>query len=179
MASFFASSSDESRTFQVAKLFLQMYLRGMPAVFNVSSKISLLRPASLLVFRSVTANDRDLGSTASTNSGIGSILLSLKYFAYFSTRSLAWSASVFLFFVFAMTRRLVLAVAFEWVVLCWPMKHMINLPALGRVQCIYIYIYIYIYISRFFFFYFFFMWIVCVYYLCAGKHLNVSVKEAY
>ena len=106
----------------------------MPAVFNTSSNASFFKPASLLVFKFVTTNDRVLGSTASTNSGIGKISLSLKYFAYFWTLSLAGSAGDFYFFLIAATRRLALAVAFMQVVLSEPMKLMINFPAPGRVQ---------------------------------------------
>ena len=77
-----------------------------------------------------------LRTTASTNSGIGKILLSLKYFPYFWTLSLSWSVSVFFFFfVIATTRTLALPVVFKRVVLCWSMKRVINLSASGKVLC--------------------------------------------
>ena len=46
----------------------------------------------------MTTNDRVLGSTASTSSGIGSISFSLKYLAYFVTLSLSWSVGDFFVF---------------------------------------------------------------------------------
>ena len=61
----------------------------MPVVFKISSNVSFFNSACLLVRKSMTTKDRVLGSTASTNSGIGSISLSLKYFVYFSTLSLS------------------------------------------------------------------------------------------
>ena len=70
----------------------------MPAVLSSSSNDSFLSPASLLVLKSVTTNDRVLGSTASTSSGMGRISLSLKYFAYFVTLSFSWSSGDFFFF---------------------------------------------------------------------------------
>ena len=70
----------------------------MPAVLSTSSNYSFLRLASLLVLKSVTTNERVLGSTASTNSGIGNISLSLKYLAYFVTLSLSLSEGDFFFF---------------------------------------------------------------------------------
>ena len=79
VASFLASSSVGSKTSLVAKLLLQMYFPGMPALFKVSSNFSLFKLASLLV----------LGSTACTNSGIGKISLSLKYLAYLFILSLS------------------------------------------------------------------------------------------
>ena len=88
-ARLFATSSEGSRTSQVAKLLRQKYFPGMFAVFKRSSNVSFFIPASLLVLMSVTTKDRVFGSTASTNSGIGSISLSLKYCSYFSTLSLA------------------------------------------------------------------------------------------
>ena len=88
-ASFLASSSVGNSTSQVAKFLWEKYLPGMPAVFKISSKISFVYPASFLVRKSVTTKDRVLGSTTSTNSGIGSISLCLEYFAYFSTLSLS------------------------------------------------------------------------------------------
>ena len=72
----------------------------MPAVLMTASNVSFLSRASLLVFKSVTTNDRVFGSTASTGSAIGSISFSLKYFAYFVTLSFSWSVGDFLFFVF-------------------------------------------------------------------------------
>ena len=78
LANFFTTSSEGSRTSQVAKLLQQKYLPGMFALFRRSSKVSFFSPASLLVFRSVTTKDRVLGSTASTSSGIGRISPSLK-----------------------------------------------------------------------------------------------------
>ena len=68
----FATSSEGSRTSQVAKLLRQKYLTGMFAVFRRSSNVSFFNPVSLLVFRSVTTKDRVFDSTVSTNSGIGS-----------------------------------------------------------------------------------------------------------
>ena len=50
--SFLQGSSVGSRTFQVAKFLLQVYLAGIRSVFNVSSKTSFLRPARVLVFKS-------------------------------------------------------------------------------------------------------------------------------
>ena len=88
-ARLFPTSSEGSKTSHVAKLLRQKYFPGMFAVFKRSSKVSFLIPASLLVLMSVTTKDRVFGSTASTNSGIGSISQSLKYFSYFSTLSLA------------------------------------------------------------------------------------------
>ena len=82
VASFLASSSVGSKTSQVAKLLLQIYFPGMPALFKVSSNFSLFTFASLLVLISVITKDIVFGSTACTNSGISRILLSLKYFAY-------------------------------------------------------------------------------------------------
>ena len=82
-ANLLATSSEGSKISQVAKIFLQKYLLGMFAVFNISSKVSFL------VRRSVTTNDRVFGSTDSTSSGIGRISPSLKYSAYFSTLSLS------------------------------------------------------------------------------------------
>ena len=63
-----------------------------------SSNVSFLSRASLLVFKSVTTNDRVFGSTASTSSAIGSISFSLKYFAYFVTLSFSWPVGDFFVF---------------------------------------------------------------------------------
>ena len=116
----------------------------MPAVLSTSSNdffffffffFFFLRLASLLVLKSVTTNDNfSFGSTASTNSGIGNISLSLKYLAYFVTLSLSWSEGDFFFFVTATTRRLALLVASVLVEWYWPMK-VISLPASMRVLC--------------------------------------------
>ena len=46
-----------------------------------------LIPANLLVFKSVTIEDKVFVSTASTNSGRGNILFSSKYLAYLPTLS--------------------------------------------------------------------------------------------
>ena len=77
-ASFLATSSEGSKTSQVAKLLRQKYFPGMFALFSKSSKVSFLSPASLLVLRSVTTKDRVFGSTSFTSSGIGRISPSLK-----------------------------------------------------------------------------------------------------
>ena len=98
VASFLASSSVGNKTSQVAKLLLQMYFPGMPALFKVSSKFSLFKLASLLVLMSVTTNDSVFGSTACTNSGIGKISFSLKYLAYLFTLSLSSSDGFFFCF---------------------------------------------------------------------------------
>ena len=74
---FFAAYSEGSRTSQVAKLLRQKYLPGMFAVLRKSSKVSYFNPACLLVLRSVTTKDKVFGSTASTNSGMVNISLSL------------------------------------------------------------------------------------------------------
>ena len=79
----------------MGKLRQRKFRYGMPAVLRISSKASFLIPASLMVFKSVTTKDRVLGSTASTNSGIGSISFSLKYGAYLPTLSLEYSSVVF------------------------------------------------------------------------------------
>ena len=81
-ASFVASSSDGSKTPQVAKLLLQKYLTGILAAFRNSSKVSFLILVSFLVFRSVTIKESVFGWTASTYSGIGSILFPWEYWAY-------------------------------------------------------------------------------------------------
>ena len=65
-ASFLATSSEGSRTSQVAKLLRQKYLTGMFALFRRSSKVYFFNPASLLVLRSVTTKDRVFGSTSFT-----------------------------------------------------------------------------------------------------------------
>ena len=70
----------------------------MPAVLITSSNDSFLSPASLLVFKSVTTNDRVLGSTASTSSRIESISFSWKYLTYFVSLSLSWSMGDFFVF---------------------------------------------------------------------------------
>ena len=84
-ASFFAASSEGSRTSQVAKILQQKYLPGMFAIFSNSSKVSFLRPTSLQVRKSVTTKDRVFGSTAFTSSGMGRISPSLKYSVYLWT----------------------------------------------------------------------------------------------
>ena len=61
----------------------------MPAVFMTSSNVSFFSPAT---------NDRVLGSTASTSSGIGSTSFSFKYFAYLLTLSFLWSWGDFFVF---------------------------------------------------------------------------------
>ena len=60
------------------KLLRQKYLPGMFAEFKMPSKVSVFKPASLLVSRSVTTNERVFGSTASTNLSMDRISLSLK-----------------------------------------------------------------------------------------------------
>ena len=94
-ASFTASSSGGSRTSQVAK----PHRAGIPADSNSSSKVSLLIPANLLVFMSVTTKDWVWGWTTSTSSSIGKILFPWKYFAYLPTRSFSWSSGDFSFAV--------------------------------------------------------------------------------
>ena len=91
-AAFAACCSLGSRTSYVAKLFRQKYWHGMPAFLNSSSKFSLFSPTSLLVFRSETTSERTLGVIFSTISGMGSISLPLKYFAYLPTRSFSKSS---------------------------------------------------------------------------------------
>ena len=73
LASLTASSSDSSRTSQVAKLRLQKYLAGIPAAFNSSSKDSFLIPASLLVLMSAIIKDRFFYYNSFTTSSIGKI----------------------------------------------------------------------------------------------------------
>ena len=90
-----ASSSEDSRTSQVAKLRLQLYLAGIPADF---SKVSFLRPLSLLVFRSMTTNDIVFGCTSFTSWGMGKILLPWKDWEYFSLFFMWSCGGIFLFF---------------------------------------------------------------------------------
>ena len=66
----------------MAKLRLQKYFAGIPAAFTKSSNMSFFIPVSRLVFMFVIMNDIVFGCTASTSSGIGRILLPLKYWAY-------------------------------------------------------------------------------------------------
>ena len=68
-ANFTASSSEGSRTSQVAKLHWQKYRHGMPADFRSSSKVSFLISANLPVLKSVIMSDRVFGSTSVTSSG--------------------------------------------------------------------------------------------------------------
>ena len=76
--SFEACSFLGSRTSHVAKLLLQKYSTGMPAVCRNFLKTSFVKPVSLLVLRSTTNNDRILGSRRSDIPGMGKMMLSFR-----------------------------------------------------------------------------------------------------
>ena len=111
LASLTASSSEGSRTSQVAKLCRQKCRHGIPADFKSSSNVSFLTPANLLVLRSMMMNDRVFGSTFATDSGIGSILFPRKY----DSVLIIWCRPFFL-----LPRRLELLAVFVLVESSWP-----------------------------------------------------------
>ena len=78
-------SSVGSKASHIAKLRLQKYWYGMPAVRRSSSNVSFFTPVSLLVLRSVTTRDRIRGSRALEISGIGKMTLHWKYWIYLPT----------------------------------------------------------------------------------------------
>ena len=88
-ARFLARSSEGSRTSHNAKLHLQKYRHGMPAVFKRSSNVSFFSLANLLALKSDRMKDKVFCSAASTSSGIGRILSFSKYWAYLATLSFA------------------------------------------------------------------------------------------
>ena len=90
-----AWSLEGSRTSHVAKLLLQKYWHGTPALRNRSSNPSFLSPTSRLVFKSVTTRETILGSSFSRSSGMGKISLPLKNSAYLPTRSFSYSSGSF------------------------------------------------------------------------------------